>query len=289
MKICTGNYCNKQHAILKMESLQHCLVFLFFTTFLIGGAFAGCREGGLYGDSLCCDGKDVNCRTDGYVIGTGQYGKCYCDAACVDINDCCWDYQTACPSVDCEMSEWSYWSGCSVQCGIGVQERRRQKIRDPVNAGEKCGETQELKACFSNYCDENEIHGNGVAMILPHYYQERREDPDLNLMTNFLNLDLPQYGDYCVYFKVTNMHKTGCSSNGINTWPETIRKGVITCVQCSYPANGDGGKCYGEGQQSKKSRWTAVDVPRCRGRWKQQSIVKDCTCNTNTGLDFIFI
>ena len=59
------------------------------------------------------------------------------------------------------MSEWSYWSGCSVQCGIGVQERRRQKIRDPVNAGEKCGETQELKACFSNYCDENEIHGNG--------------------------------------------------------------------------------------------------------------------------------
>ena len=33
---------------------------------------------------------------------------------------------------------------------------------------------------------------SGVAMILPHYYRDRRDDPQLNLMTNFLNIGYPK-------------------------------------------------------------------------------------------------
>ncbi|XP_072042161.1 somatomedin-B and thrombospondin type-1 domain-containing protein-like [Amphiura filiformis] len=258
------------------------VVSLVMLTFLVSGVFGGCRDGGPYGDTLCCQGKDLSCRTDGYVQGQRFYSQCYCDSACVENEDCCSDYRAACPSVDCEQSDWSFWSGCSVNCGIGVQERRRYKIKDPVNAGVKCGQLREIKACYNTYCGDNEIHGNSVALILPHYYGEARDNPELNIMTNFLNLG----EDYCVNFKVTNYHKKGCRSKG---WPDAIYKGVIVCVQCEYPAYGDDGRCYGEGIRNKKSRWSAVDVPRCRGSWKQQQIIKDCTCRSANQMDFIFI
>lgn len=47
-----------------------------------------------------------------------------------------------------------------MECGIGVQERRRFKVKDRVGAGKKCGALREMRACYGSFCDQNEIHGN---------------------------------------------------------------------------------------------------------------------------------
>ena len=73
------------------------LTSLVFLIFFVSGGFCGCRDGGLYGDRLCCEGKDLSCRTDGYIQGQRYYSQCYCDTACVENEDCCSDYQAACP------------------------------------------------------------------------------------------------------------------------------------------------------------------------------------------------
>ncbi len=74
------------------------LLSLVMLTLLVRGVWGGCRNGGPYGDSLCCQGKDLSCRTDGYIQGQRYYTQCYCDSACVENEDCCSDYESSCPS-----------------------------------------------------------------------------------------------------------------------------------------------------------------------------------------------
>ncbi|XP_033627676.1 somatomedin-B and thrombospondin type-1 domain-containing protein-like [Asterias rubens] len=263
---------------------------LAWSHLLLPVARASCRDGGQFGGALCCQGKDINCVTEGYRVNSAYYhDTCFCDGACADSSDCCSDYESACPATDCVVSSWSYWSGCSVLCGVGVSERRRYKIKDSENAGEKCPPFRQMRACFSSFCDASELPSNGIALLLPYSASERRNDPDLNLMTNFL-ISLGRYkpfNSYCVYFKLTGLNKK-CRSNGDDTeWSTFAKKGTIVCAECDQPAFNSEGRCRGEGIQGKKSRWAALDLPKCRGRWVRTSIEEKCKCNT--GSDFIFI
>jgi hypothetical protein len=65
-----------------------------------------------------------------------------------------------CPAaVDCALSEWSLWSGCSVGCGAGTQLRYRRVDRTPLNGGAPCNVTIENRECVGA--------GNGTAACLP--------------------------------------------------------------------------------------------------------------------------
>lgn len=50
-------------------------------------------------------------------------------------------------SVDCELSEWSEWSPCSVNCGTGFSKQTRKILREPQNDGQKCGKLVKRKRC----------------------------------------------------------------------------------------------------------------------------------------------
>ncbi|XP_072163505.1 somatomedin-B and thrombospondin type-1 domain-containing protein-like [Diadema setosum] len=246
----------------------------------------GCAAGGPDGQPLCCDGKEISCVTQGYRVGSRYYQPCYCDSACTYTRDCCSDYQQTCQAVDCEVSAWSYWSGCSVRCGVGISERRRVVVTEPKNAGEKCPPLRQIKACYSSYCDISKKYGNGVALILPHYLGDRREDAEFNIVKNFHYRDRVTFNSYCVYFKLRRVNKH-CYTDSNFQWTDSLTKSKTVCVECNRPAYGTDGKCHGEGVRKEKSRFAAVDVPGCRGRWIQQSIEENCKCNT--GADYIFI
>ncbi|XP_030848395.1 somatomedin-B and thrombospondin type-1 domain-containing protein [Strongylocentrotus purpuratus] len=188
-------------------------------------------------------------------------------------------------SVDCEVSAWSYWSGCSVHCGIGISERRRLVITEPQNAGQKCLPLRQVKACFSSFCDISKKYGNSVALILPHNYGEKRDDAQRNAVNNFFFRDRMTFKSYCVYFKLRHVNKRCYSDDA--SWTASLTKPKIACVECNRPAYGTDGRCHGEGVIKEKTRFVAVDVKGCRGRWIQQSMEDDCKCDT--GEDYIFI
>jgi len=54
--------------------------------------------------------------------------------------------------VDGRFGDWSDWVTCSVTCGNGTQNRRRQCI-PPQHGGQPCiGHTVETQECFVRFC-----------------------------------------------------------------------------------------------------------------------------------------
>ncbi|XP_070183544.1 thrombospondin type-1 domain-containing protein 7A-like, partial [Littorina saxatilis] len=54
---------------------------------------------------------------------------------------------------DCLLSEWSDWSMCSENCGLGVTSRYRTTVQAPVGNGRRCPEhLEESRPCFKQGC-----------------------------------------------------------------------------------------------------------------------------------------
>jgi Spondin-like TSP1 domain len=57
----------------------------------------------------------------------------------------------ACP-VDCQVSGWSGWSGCSASCGGGTQTQTRSVTVNPANGGAACPVLSQSQSCNTQPC-----------------------------------------------------------------------------------------------------------------------------------------
>ena len=73
----------------------------------LASSFGGCAAAG-----LCCQGKNNTCRVrqrrddigddddgdedDNSVLTLARRNTCFCDSACIELNDCCHDYKQTC-------------------------------------------------------------------------------------------------------------------------------------------------------------------------------------------------
>jgi Spondin-like TSP1 domain/Thrombospondin type 1 domain len=73
-------------------------------------------------------------------------------ASCPSLNE--WQYCNthACPRVDCQVSGWSGWSGCSKSCGTGTQSRSRYVTRYAENGGASCPSLSDTQYCNTQSC-----------------------------------------------------------------------------------------------------------------------------------------
>ncbi|XP_070571451.1 somatomedin-B and thrombospondin type-1 domain-containing protein-like isoform X2 [Ptychodera flava] len=231
---------------------------------------------------MCCKKRDMSCESYGRRLDR-RYGTCFCDESCVGSRDCCVDYTTVCKASDCEVSEWSHWSGCSVYCGVGYSERRRYVTKQAENGGAKCPPLSQQRGCYGSYCQPNQLMTEGIAMILPSKFGKARE------IDNRIGPFRPKtiHPSHCVTVRLTHVHRHCVNARRLE-WTEDLKRGLRICVECQNTAMMDGmGHCLGEGKKGKKSMWTAVGSRGCRGSWKQVSVTKNCKCET--GHDFIFV
>jgi hypothetical protein len=62
--------------------------------------------------------------------------------------------QYHCP-INCDMSAWSGWSGCTAECGGGLQSHTRAILTKPRNGGLPCNTVEESRPCATQSCDRN--------------------------------------------------------------------------------------------------------------------------------------
>merc|ERR1719277_1773512 len=62
--------------------------------------------------------------------------------------------QFKCP-VNCGLSEWSGFSGCTKECGGGTQSKTRSTLTKPKNGGSECDTTLEERSCNTGSCDRD--------------------------------------------------------------------------------------------------------------------------------------
>lgn len=67
-----------------------------------------------------------------------------------------------CP-VDCVMSQWSGWAGCSRECGGGQQYRTRAPLQLGVHGGLVCGASSQSQACNLQTCKKDCVLGEWSA------------------------------------------------------------------------------------------------------------------------------
>lgn len=141
------------HKIFDITMLYYLVVSLLF----IGSASPSnlCSTAG-----LCCKHRDSECVAQrvypNHTVDTSQL-PCYCDHACLRLDDCCPDYRHFCAVQDCRVSEWGPWSPCSVRCGSGgTSERHRVVLHQASNGGAKCPHLVQAKPCRGIQCDERQ-------------------------------------------------------------------------------------------------------------------------------------
>jgi len=242
---------------------------------------------------------------------------CFCDSACLDLGDCCLDYITTCPPVDCVLdNNWSTWSDCDVRCGPGIKQRVRQVVQAPLNGGRPCpGNTIEKAVCEGTSCKiarapqgHEELRETGK--IIPAAYGPWRkdkiynpyEDIRKNLFEHYENQTVFNRPSYCMQFELTEVRPTCAKSttslstvdqNIDETWTQRLVKGATICVECQSVAMHRklGARCRGHGVMLKETRWSAVATTTggCHGKWVMKSREQGCQCASDSPQSFILI
>lgn len=91
----------------------------------------------------CGGGAQTRTRT----VTVDQSGGSKCPALS-DQRAC---NKSVCPT-DCQMTEWTQWSTCSISCGTGTHTRTRKLLAPPTAGGLPCGAVTETKPCNNGFC-----------------------------------------------------------------------------------------------------------------------------------------
>jgi len=226
-------------------------------------------------------------------FGSKSGAMCFCDSACLELHDCCSDYQTACRAVDCLVTDdWTEWSECDARCGPGVKQRTRPVLQHPLNGGRPCPLTVERIACEGTKCKvarANEGHDElrETAKIIPSEFGAWRSnvkyDPYKDIRRNLFEryqahskIDRPTY---CMTFEFTEVWPA-CHLDSEHNLTNHLVEGLTACVECQPLAmrKSLGTRCKGHGLMMKETRWKAMLTSGCHGKWILKSKQEECKC-----------
>ncbi|GAV05651.1 hypothetical protein RvY_15750 [Ramazzottius varieornatus] len=254
----------------------------------------GCRD-----RQMCCKGRDSSCVVSEFHpnsiiedLDTNRTIRCYCDESCVTLGDCCHDLRSFCGAQDCEVTPWSDWSQCSSACGVGKMSRRRTVLQESSNGGKACPALLQTRACFNNQCEKRH-EMREVAALLPGIFAHARDANETFDIRHNLRINYPKdpaeesSQEYCAHFEVTKASKR-CK---LEVWTSNIKEGAQVCVDCQKGAMRKklGYRCKGQGLLNTETRWSAMLVNGCHGKWLLKERKADCHCDVNDHNAFIFV
>jgi len=98
-------------------------------------------------------------------------------------------------------------------------------------------------------------------------------------------------GSYCAQFRLTESRRS-CSRTPLSDWPKLLVPGARLCVECQPLVMSGGvgnGRCSGHGVLDRETRWSAVGVPGCRGKWIMTTRHANCRCPADNQFSFVLV
>ncbi|XP_046575803.1 somatomedin-B and thrombospondin type-1 domain-containing protein-like [Haliotis rubra] len=253
---------------------------------------------------LCCNGQNNTCFVFGRRLDANtNESRCYCDSNCYVMSDCCVDYHEHCKAIDCDVSDWTDWGECDNPCGLGSRRRTRKVKRYPENGGKNCPTLKQRRVCVGDSkaeeCLQQSVEHHAEELqetgrILPAAYgifrTSSKYDPWKGILKNLYGRNFNEIltrATYCAYYLVTSS-RAACNSTEVNQkWARSLNKGAEVCVECQPTAmdRDRGVRCIGHGVMNKLTRWTAINVPHCKGEWTMTVDHKPCTCDRDEDPD----
>lgn len=250
----------------------------------------------------CCPGQNNTCFAFGPRVDRMESDRCYCDANCLIMGDCCLDYAHVCKAQDCTVREWGEWSNCSNPCGYGKRLRFREVENYPENGGKHCPALKQRRACVGfeeQFCAQLNVEHQAEelqerAHLLPQefgiYRTMKKYDPWKGILKNLYEKyfnEIFTRATYCGHYKI---HSTSPHCLG-EAWAASLQVNETVCVECQPVAMNReiGMRCMGHGVYRHLTTWKAVDVQKCHGDWELVQPHLPCTCNAEIQPSFIFI
>lgn len=287
-----------------MEIIKVIFILASFCAFSVLGQqgykvkhFTGCVSAG-----LCCEQVNNTCYVPNSRKLDGNVGNCFCDSKCLQMKDCCVDFEEHCKARDCIMGEWSEWSECSNSCGRGRKHRKRAILQEAAFGGKKCPTaTKSKKGCYGEYgCLQQSVEYSReeireVGYLMPATYSIYRvsknyspqHDIRKNLFfKNFQDNVIPRKPAYSAVFRVTHVGRA-CQRS---SWAKVLEKGAEVCVECQPTSmNKRLERCTGHGVFHEETAWKAIAVRNCHGKWKMITHHDFKTCNHQGDHDFVLV
>ncbi|ELU07807.1 hypothetical protein CAPTEDRAFT_170824 [Capitella teleta] len=280
---------------------------------LIIGALAADGDGSFtrpsncYEAQSCCQGRNNTCKAVGPRIKQPAEPSpfCFCDSTCLELGDCCLDYEEHCKAVDCVTTkDFGTWKECSSRCGLGFKERTKDIQVQPRNGGKKCQDIKQLKSCFGMNCKVARTpHGNMEARetgkIIPAEFGSWRtnklynpyRDIRRNLFRHYEANAIVHRPAYCARFEITSARRSCLVRSRNNPWTKELTVGSTVCVECQELAMKKklGVRCKGHGVFNKETSWNAMGASGCHGEWVMKTRHEECRCDPNQELSLIFL
>eukprot|EP00795_Rhopilema_esculentum_P015662 gene15662-6948_t len=166
-------------------------------------------------------------------------------------------------ALDCRVSQWTSWTACSNDCGLGVMKRKRFRIQAPRNGGKACPPLWQKRGCALYQCKRRAQ----TAFVLPadpyrrvplgsYGFEDILPAPKKNQQVKV------KVDNYCINYKLM-VKRSQCRF----TWADKLVTKIPICVECQPRVMGSTGHCRGEGAPGVRSHWKAFMIPRCHGEW----------------------
>lgn len=200
---------------------------------------------------LCCRHRDSDCVVQrvypNHSIVDTTHLPCYCDQACLKLEDCCQDYRQFCGVKDCVVSEWGPWSPCTSPdvdvkeeegCGnhFGTEERHRVILSQPINGGSKCPHLTQSRECARRQCQQKISDQHSIVNLTLQRPATFNSRPPIIKSLRRMNEDFDEANEVkmgCMELLITKA-SSGCR------WHHDPRlhSGSTICVECLIGGEG---------------------------------------------------
>ena len=95
---------------------------------------------------------------------------------------------------------------------------------------------------------------------------------------------------YRARFEITEVRR-GCEVHQGSGWTKDLTVGTKVCVECQPFAMKRklGVRCKGHGVYRRETRWSAIMVSGCRGKWRMLEKSEEGGCDAEKEVSFIFV